>query len=253
MPSHPEMQGAIRAALAGRAVPAGVTAVGDLARRFAVYRNNVVHSLVEALGQRFPAVRRIVCAPFFEAAARDFVRARPPETPVLLDYGGAFPDFLAAFGPAAGLPYLPDVARLEWLRGRAYHAADAASMTPAEVRQAAAAAGGDFGLRLHPALFVYSSGHPAVSIWEANQGAGRPRKIAPTPEAALVFRQADTVPVLPVPPRIAALVVALAHGAPLELLAQEAGRGAAAEALSVLVQNGLVVAVVPQPGPEEYP
>ena len=67
MLSHPEIQSEFRAALAGQDVPSGVTAVGDLARRFSVYRNTVIHSLIAALSQRFPVVRRIVGPDFFDA------------------------------------------------------------------------------------------------------------------------------------------------------------------------------------------
>ena len=97
-------------------------------RRFDVYRNNVTVSLVEALESAFPAVCRLVGAEFFKAAARVYVRQQPPRSPVMLFYGETFPEFLETFEPAAGVPYLGDVARLEWARLKAYHAADAAAL-----------------------------------------------------------------------------------------------------------------------------
>ncbi len=114
---------------AGKPVPEGVTShtADRPARRFAVYRNNVVAGLVKALGTRFPALSRIVGEEFFNAMARVFVIAHPPRSPLLMTYGDDFPDFIADFEPAAELPYLADVARLEAARTRAYHAADAVS------------------------------------------------------------------------------------------------------------------------------
>ena len=94
-------------------------------RRFAVYRNNVIAGLVNTLKQAFPAVCKIVGIDFFEAMARGYVRAEPPASPVLLDYGAGFAAFIAQFAPAAALPWLPGVARIERAWIEAYHAQEA--------------------------------------------------------------------------------------------------------------------------------
>ncbi len=83
------------------------------AKRFAVYRNNVVVGLAAVLKAAFPAVCRIVGDEFFAAMARIYVSREPPGSPIMLDYGAGFADFVGGFEPAAGLPYLRDVARLE--------------------------------------------------------------------------------------------------------------------------------------------
>ena len=93
-------------------------------RRIQVYRNNSLITLAEALKATFPVVCRLVDERFFDYAARAFIRAHPPRQPRLADYGEEFADFLAGFEPARSLPYLPDVARLEWAINLAYHAAD---------------------------------------------------------------------------------------------------------------------------------
>jgi hypothetical protein len=45
--------------------------------------------------------------------ARSYVALAPPSSPIMLDYGAGFPDFIGAFEPAKCLPYLQDVARIE--------------------------------------------------------------------------------------------------------------------------------------------
>ena len=55
-----------------------------------------------------------------------FIARHPPQSPALVEFGGAFALFLAAFEPAGSLSYLTDIARMEWARHAAYHAADAA-------------------------------------------------------------------------------------------------------------------------------
>lgn len=115
------------------ATPDGLTGPdGETApKRFNVYRNNVIVSLCEALGESFPAVKALLGEEYFRALAQAFVTAHPPVSPVLIWYGAGFADFLDAFPPLKAYPYLGDVARLEWSWLQAYHAADAAPLDPA--------------------------------------------------------------------------------------------------------------------------
>ena len=192
MPSHPEFVEAFRSGLASGALPPGLTARApeEAERRFAVYRNNVAHSLIAALRQRFPAVERLVGAEFFGAMARVFVEAHPPETPMLMAYGAALPGFLEGFPPVARLPYLADVARLELARGRAYHAADDPPVALDSLAAAAQADPEGLRLRLHPSVSLVASRWPVVSIWRANQpGAAAGRLTAEGAEYALVGRR----------------------------------------------------------------
>src|SRR6516162_1116212 len=67
------------------------------ARRFAVYRNNVAVGLIGALEARYPVSRRIAGEDLFRAMARAFVRAYRPRSPVMIAYGGEFPEFVAEY------------------------------------------------------------------------------------------------------------------------------------------------------------
>lgn len=229
----------------GIAAPTGV----DLARRFAVHRNNVLSGLVEALGQRFPAVAAIVGDPFFAAAATEYARTRPPLHPVLADFGDRFPEFLAAFPPAAGLPYLADVARIEAARTRLFHGADAPPPQRAPAASAAA-------MRVVPAaeVAIVHSRYPVVTIWEMNAGLRLPAAIADwSPEWAMLLRRQERVPVLRVGPAEAALVQASRRRRPLAAafaaaLAAEPGCDPVA-ALTTLIEAGAVAVDAPfQPG-----
>ena len=62
--------------------------------------------------------------------ARFHVRATPPTSPLLFEYGRDFPDFIERYEHAQSMPWLADVARIEraWLD--AYHAADAQPLAP---------------------------------------------------------------------------------------------------------------------------
>ncbi|MEC7763885.1 MAG: DNA-binding domain-containing protein [Pseudomonadota bacterium] len=221
-------------------VPGGVsgpdrTALGN---RFEVYRNNVMSSLVQAMRDGFPVVRRLVGERFFAAMATEFVRAHPPTTPMLFSYGGDFPAFLATFAPAATLPYLADIARLELALRRAYHAADALA-----VEAAALARPGIERARitLAPAVAVLTSPYPIHAIWWANMDPAAP-KPASGAQSVLITR-ADWEPLPePIPHAEAAFVTALAT-APLGVAAEAAPVLDLAPALARLIARKAVTLV----------
>lgn len=184
--------------------------------RFAVYRNNVQAGLARALASRFPAGERIVGPDFFAAMARAYVERQPPRSPVLLGYGDNFPDFVAAFEPAASVPYLADVLRIEVARSRAYHAADLSPLDPVELAAVPPEAVGALRFRLHPAVHLVRSPHPAVTIWTMNAEGGEPGPIADwRGEDALVVRPHLAVAVHRLPPGGADFIAALGGGATL--------------------------------------
>jgi hypothetical protein len=203
-------------------------------KRFNVYRNNVNASLAATLAARFPVVERLVGAEYFRAMALVFIRSNPPSSPVLSEYGEAFPSFLEQFEPAAALVYLPDVARLEWARARAYHAADA---EPAAIAALADVAPGQLaGIRfvLHPAASFLASPYPIVSIWATNTHDATVKPIGPDAggECALVTRPALDVLVTPLPAASSAFLAAVALGEPLGEAAAKAHAAASGFDLS---------------------
>lgn len=177
---------------ADRPVPVGlwVPPGADRKERFAVYRNNVAVGLIEALRSSFPVVDRLVGAAFFTAMARTHALAHPPRSPVLLDYGGAFSDFVADFEPARALPYLGDVARLEWAWLEAYHAAEAVPLAIEDIQGVPAEEAQHLSLALHPSVRALAFAHPALTIWRAHQGQDDPAEldIEDGPEHMLVAR-----------------------------------------------------------------
>lgn len=240
--SHAAQQAAFHAALWQAAPPAqapaglGVAAPEEALRRFAVYRNNVRHSLTRALAALFPAVEALVGAEFFAAMARAFIAKAPPRGPVLHEWGDDFPDFVQGFAPVAHLPWLVCVARLERLRGRACHAADAAPAAP----EALAATDPEvLRIRLHPSVALFASPHPAVAIWQRQQPGATPAPLPAGPSHALIGRQPDfTVIVAPLGAETHAVLAALAAGAPLGRAAEHADP---TEALTLLLRHGLII------------
>lgn len=181
MPQLAERQQEFAAALLDAALPVPFGLVGPdgeaSPKRFAVYRNNVMAGLTEALKDAFPAVHRIVGAEFFQAMARAYVGVEPPRSPILLDYGAGFPDFIREFEPAAVLPYLTDVARIERAWTEAYHSLEASPIDPTALAALAPEGFSAVRFQLHPSTRLVRSQFPALTIWQMNVGDGVPAPV----------------------------------------------------------------------------
>lgn len=208
-----------RALVGAGAPPAGLATWNgsDPAQRFAIYRNNVIVSLVDALADAFPVVAELVGPDFFRAMAREFARAHPPRSAILARYGDALPAFVERFAPARALPYLADVARLEIAWMQAFHAAD---MTPLGADAFAAHAAAKIltaRAALHPSVRIVSSRYAVASIWLAHRGDGDLAAVDPfVGERALVARPALDVRVRLLDPGGFAFLRALAAGMSVE-------------------------------------
>lgn len=199
--------------------PAGKAAT----KRYAVYRNNVTVSLIDALAAIYPAVQRIVGAEFFRAMARFHIRETPPASPLLFEYGRDFPAFIEGYEYAQGMPWLSDVARLEraWLD--AYHAADAKPLEAADLAAVPSERLTDLVFTRHPATQLVRSGYAAVTIFAANREPGLVEPIdASEAEDALVTRPALDVTVRRLAPGHAEFLAALIAGRALGEAAAEA-------------------------------
>jgi hypothetical protein len=218
-------------------------------RRFTVYRNNVFASLTACLAARFPAVARLVGAEFFAAAARVFIDRAPPSSPALFEYGEEFAAFLQTFEPARSLPYLPDVARLEWHIAAAYHAADARPVGASALQRLGEDAP-DARIDLHPSCTALLSRYPVYSIWHTNTRDEVVRRIDADSggEAVLIVRPQFDVSVVRLDATGAyAFITALKAGHSLELSAEVAlevdGRFNLGAVLAELFRCGAVAGV----------
>jgi Putative DNA-binding domain len=184
--------------------------------RMAVYRNNVVSALVNALRVRYPVTEQLVGKEFFSTMARRFADLNRPASPVLIDYGAALPGFIANFAPAASVPYLSDVAALESLWWQSYHAADAGLASAEDLMGVPAENWGDVRFRFHPSMALLRSKSAAASIWLAHHGGTQMGQFdALVPEHVLIARPGSDVIARVVSAASHDLLVALRDGIPL--------------------------------------
>lgn len=238
-------------------VPQGLTSWtgASPSKRYGVYRNNVATGLARALAARFPITEKIVGEEFFTAMAREFVLSHPPSSPVLLHYGEDFADFVASFPPAASLPYLRDVVRLENAHIRAYHARDTAPIEAEALSRISADRLGGLTFIFHPSASIVRSAYPIVTIWSMNSGE---QPLAPIMEwhreDALVTRPELTVFTRKIEPGTAIFLLALMGG---EMLGEAFESALAADPafdlgrnLADLMRSGAVADMVSEPSLE---
>lgn len=198
-----------------------IAAIGNWAAplphdRVAVYRNNVMAGLANALKVRFPVTEQLVGSEFFVAMARAFAEGSKPRSPVLIGYGEDFPDFIRGFPPASAVPYLPDVARLESLWWKAYHAADRPAAAPPDLAAVPPERWGEARFSFHPALGLMQSPFAAAGIWQAHHGGPDMSEVALAhSQSILVTRPEVQVTVRIIRPATHDLIAALAAGATL--------------------------------------
>ena len=218
-------------------------------KRFDVYRNNVIVSLLDAMQEAFPVVHKLVGTEFFRAMCAEFVRNFPPSSPLLMFYGAEFPAFLSSFEPVAHLAYLPDVAMLEQARRCAYHAADADPIDPSALVDLAPEDLLTSVLGLHPALQIVSSPYPILSIWTANMDDTAP-KISPVAETVLITRPEFDLEMASINIATESVIDTLNQGATLGDAYDKAltidPDFDLSEAIGLLLQKRLITAITPR-------
>ena len=185
--------------------------LGDDGARLRPYRETMFGALCDALAAIHPVCVRLVGADAFRALARRCARERPSRSPDLNDYG-ELADFIAGFAPARALPYLADVARLEWALHRARHAPLAPPLEPAGLTA-------DSRIALAPATSLVASPWPVDRIWETNQP-GFPGDTEVRLDAGavqlVVAREPEGARFRRLEPAELALLEGLARGLPIE-------------------------------------
>lgn len=229
MPALRELQRAFGAALLSNdeAVCAWIAADGfSAAERLRIYRNTCHSTLTESLRMTYPAVERLVGREFFDAAAGEFIRAHPPASAHLNEYGDAFAGFLATFRPAGELRYLPDVARFEWALSGAANAPDAPALDAAALSGVDARLHAELRFEPHPSVRFLSLAYPADHICDAvlsaDDSAMAEIGLASGPVRLVVHRGPDGVEARRLDPVSYDFVSRLCAGEPLGALLETA-------------------------------
>lgn len=176
MPSLPEMQVVFGDALRSYAAahpPALWTLFREpeaiAERRLAAYRRNVVGSWRSALASTYPVLAQLLGGQRFRVLADEYSAAFPSDCGDLNVFGRTLAEHLDASPLGLELPYLPDMARLEWALLVAYGAADGAVFDFEALSAVPAAEQASLHFRVWDGAALVLSNWPLVDIWQAHQ------------------------------------------------------------------------------------
>lgn len=142
---------------------------GSVAARFSIYATGLLPRIVEALEDDYPALGRILGhGPFASLVAR-YADRHPSESFDLGRVGVHLADFLRTDPLSEELPFLPDLALLEWALSRAFIAADAEPVRWEELQALGHDGLADRPLRLVPGHRVIRSRWPLVRLWRLKE------------------------------------------------------------------------------------
>jgi hypothetical protein len=168
-----------------------------LAAGVAIYRDSVHHTQTGALAAIFPAVRGAMGASAFTTAGKLYLNAYPSASGDLHDLGADFSRIVSQPRYTRRWPFLSDLAALEWLVHRVFHAPDAATLTPQAFAAVLAAAGehaGSLTVTFIPAFALLASRHALLPHWAAHAGSSSHSATTGcrAPGGAMVARNAET-------------------------------------------------------------
>jgi hypothetical protein len=228
--------------------PAGLQAPPDtdLAERFAVYRNNVHVSLIDALAEKFAVTRALVGEEFFRAMARSYVVEHKPASPVLACYGEDFPDFIDACDCATALPFLGDVARLEREWSNSWAAADEPALDRSGLARFSAAQLAAAYIRPHAAARLLRSAWPVADLWQAHQQPDPDlSSLQWQPQDVLITRPDAEIQLQRIDAGAAAIAQALFSGRSIAESAAHTESIDMGAALGLFLDSGMIAEVVP--------
>lgn len=199
----------------------------DAGRGWRAYRGNAGAAAQRALAAAFPTVAALIGDDAFAALARAHWHAEPPSRGDLACFGSELPASLDRDAQLADVPYLADVARLEWALHRAGTAAD----VEPELESLALLADVDpqlLAIALMPGSAVLDSRWPIVTLWQAHRPGGdfaaaRTALAQGRGETALVDRDGFSVRCRTIDADSAAFARALLGGADLAAALAAAG------------------------------
>jgi hypothetical protein len=161
--------------------------------RFAVYKGNIQYACQKALALLYPLTWALLGEECANGAAYRFHKQSLPMTGNLDDWGAGFSDFLEHFPPTQDLVYLPDFARLEWLKHQAYRAEDQASLSAHDFKTVTPEDYGQLVLQFHPSAYLFSSAHPLDQIMAVLEGKAESVELETRGSHALIIRPSQSV------------------------------------------------------------
>jgi len=159
--------------------------------RLGIYRHAYRARLIEALGEVYPALRRLLGDDVFESAGSSFIETHPSEHRSVRWYGGEFAELLAGSEPFAAQPWLSELARFEWLLAEVFDSADAGAIDRSALAAIDPGRWASLRFDFHPSVRRLTLSWNTVALWHSLSNEEEPATPARSAEPVhwLVWRQ----------------------------------------------------------------
>lgn len=134
-----------------------------------IYQSSIFGIKQKSLQEIYSVCQKLVGEVFFIAMINQYIPTRESRASDLAKYGEDLPIFIQHYTPADCLPYLPDVARLEWAWHALFTAQEADGIDFQSLANYYAQSPEKIIFILAPSGTLLSSPYPVHRIWEVNQ------------------------------------------------------------------------------------
>lgn len=153
------------------------SAVLNPEQRLGIYQHGVHAVLTAHLQAVYPVCQQLLGEAFFVQTCEQFLTQQPPTTAFLADYGGELAVFLAQQSALLSLPWVAEVARVEWARHCAWHSAQQMCMDFSQFAQLDAQQQARARFYLPESAQLLQSEFATHAVWLAHQTNDYPDKV----------------------------------------------------------------------------
>ena len=140
-----------------------------IADRLEIYRNNVFGNFDSVLEIIYPITKKIVGENYFDNLCKKYHKQHPSKSGNLDDYGKYFYKLINDLKSEHKLPYLKDVAKIEWQCHFAYFTKDVAGFEVEKFQNLKEKELFKVRFKLHPSSYLLASKHPIYSVWKFSE------------------------------------------------------------------------------------
>ncbi len=134
--------------------------------RMQLYRDSAIGNIIAPLELTYPVIKDLVGDNFFDLMCHKYIEKHWPKSGNMNDYGKKFAEFIKDLEQTKSLPYLSDIARLEWLFHLSSLADDKQQSDWSKFAQLTEENLSKVKIDLHPSTMLIASDYPILKIWE---------------------------------------------------------------------------------------
>lgn len=173
-------------------VPFIVKGLMDIEDRLAIYSDAYFSRIAEALRTDFEATYQTLGEETFFELVSAYIKEFPSTSTSIEEVGAKFPDFIRKLDPGIGLPYLSELAQIEWALIEAFYADDLLPFNPNSLNTIPHSSWNMVKLIMDPSIRLIETSWPVHIIWESRKSSVIP-ELRQSTSFYLVYRNGHKV------------------------------------------------------------